>query len=74
MRSAGHHDVPEGYDYGQDVQFEIQEYRLRDYQEAMNFLRFNSFDMLCLQHEFGIYGGRSGSHILAILREVDSRW
>jgi len=64
-------DVPEGYDYGQDVQFEIQEHRLRDYQEAVNFLRFNRFDMLCLQHEFGIYGGRSGSHILAILREVD---
>ena len=37
----------------------------------MNFLRFNGFDAICLQHEFGIYGGRSGSHILAILREVD---
>ncbi len=64
-------DVPEGYDYGADVQFEIQEQRLRDYQEAVNFLRFNGFDAICLQHEFGIYGGRSGSHILAILREVD---
>jgi glycosyltransferase involved in cell wall biosynthesis len=64
-------DVPEGYDYGPEVQFEIQEQRLRDYQEAVNFLRFNGFDVLCLQHEFGIYGGRSGSHILAILREVD---
>ena len=64
-------DVPEGYDYGPEVQFEIQEQRLRDYQEALNFLRFNGFDAICLQHEFGIYGGRSGSHILAILREVD---
>jgi hypothetical protein len=36
-------DVPEGYDYGQDVQFEIQEHRLRDYQEAVNFLRFNIY-------------------------------
>ena len=54
-----------------DVQFEIQEQRLRDYQEAVNFLRFNGFDAICLQHEFGIYGGRAGSHILAILREVD---
>ena len=64
-------DVPEGYDYGPEVQFEIQEQRLRDYQEAVNFLRFNGFDAICLQHEFGIYGGRSGSHVLAILREVD---
>jgi glycosyltransferase involved in cell wall biosynthesis len=64
-------DVPEGYDYGPEVQFELQEQRLRDYQEAVNFVRFNGFDAICLQHEFGIYGGRSGSHILAILREVD---
>ena len=67
-------DVPEGYDYGPEVQFEIQEQRLRDYQEAVNFLRFNGFDVVCLQHEFGIYGGRSGSHILAILRQVDLPW
>jgi glycosyltransferase involved in cell wall biosynthesis len=64
-------DVPEGYDYGPEVRFEIGEQRLRDYQEAVNFLRFNGFEVICLQHEFGIYGGRSGSHILAILREVD---
>ena len=64
-------DLPEGYDYGPEVQFELQEQRLRDYQEAVNFLRFNGFDAICLQHEFGIYGGRSGSHVLAILREVD---
>ena len=64
-------DLPEGYDYGPEVQFELQEQRLRDYQEAVNFLRFNGFDAICLQHEFGIYGGRSGSHVLAILRAVD---
>jgi glycosyltransferase involved in cell wall biosynthesis len=64
-------DLTEGYDYAPEVRFEIQEQRLRDYQEAVNYLRFNGFDMLCLQHEFGIYGGKSGSHILAILRQVD---
>ena len=64
-------DVPEGYDYALEVGFEIQEQRLRDYQEAANFLRLNGFDVLCLQHEFGIYGGKSGGHILALLRQVD---
>ena len=64
-------DITEGYDYAPEVRFEIQEQRLRDYQEAVNFLRFNGYEVICLQHEFGIYGGRSGSHILAILREVD---
>lgn len=63
-------DVPEGYDYPREVRFKIQEQRLRDYREAADFLRFNGFDVLCLQHEFGIYGGRAGSHILALLEEV----
>ena len=58
-------DVPEGYDYPPEVRFEIQEQRLRDYREAADFLHFNGFDVVCLQHEFGIYGGRAGSHILA---------
>ena len=64
-------DQPEGYEYAPEVRFEIGEQRLRDYQEAVNFLRFNGFDVICLQHEFGIFGGRAGSHVLAILREVD---
>ena len=63
-------DVPEGYDYAPEVRFKVQEQRLRDYREAADFLRFNGFDVLCLQHEFGIYGGRAGSHILALLEEV----
>lgn len=64
-------DLPEGYDYAPEVRFEIQEQRLHDYQEAASFLQFNGFDVLSLQHEFGIYGGRSGGHILALLRQAD---
>ncbi len=63
-------DLVEGYDYDPEVRFEIQEQRLLDYQEAANFLRFNGFDVVSLQHEFGIYGGNAGGHILAFLRKV----
>ena len=63
-------DVPEGYDYAPVVRFQLQEQRLRAYREAADFLRFNGFEVLCVQHEFGIYGGRSGAHILALLEEV----
>ena len=63
-------DRPEGYDYPPEVRFEIQEQHLRDYREASDFLRFNGYDVLCLQHEFGLYGGRAGEHVLALLREV----
>jgi hypothetical protein len=34
------------------------------------YLNFNNADVLCVQHEFGIYGGPAGSHLLALLKEV----
>jgi hypothetical protein len=37
-------------------------------QEAAEFLNFNNIDMVCLQHEYGIFGGPAGSHILHLLR------
>ena len=41
---------------------------MRSYQEAAEFLNFNNIDMVCLQHEYGIFGGPAGSHILHLLR------
>src|SRR5882672_5017738 len=38
------------------------------YDEAAGFLNFNNIDMVCLQHEYGIFGGAAGSHILRLLR------
>jgi glycosyltransferase involved in cell wall biosynthesis len=40
------------------------------YQEAAEFLNFNNIDMVCLQHEYGIFGGLAGSHILHLLRAL----
>ena len=64
-------DLPGGDDCGPEVRFVLQEQSLRDYQAAADFLRFNGYGVLCLQHEFGIYGGRAGAHIVALLREVN---
>jgi hypothetical protein len=33
-------------------------------------LNFDNADVLCVQHEFGIYGGPAGAHLLALLEEV----
>ena len=33
-------------------------------------MNINNVDLVCLQHEYGIYGGTVGSHILALLREL----
>ena len=64
-------DVEEGYDYPEEVRFEIEEQNLASYRRAAEFLRINDVDVLCVQHEYGIYGGPAGGHLLALLREVD---
>lgn len=63
-------DRPEGYPYPSRVRFEIQEKELDSYRRAADFLNFNNADVLSVQHEFGIYGGMAGSHLLALLKEV----
>ena len=63
-------DRIEGYDYPQRVRFELLEKDLDSYRRAADFLNFNNADVLCVQHEFGIYGGPAGSHLLALLKEL----
>lgn len=63
-------DRAEGYDYPARVRFELQEKDLNSYRRAADYLNFNNAGVLCVQHEFGIYGGASGSHLLALLKEV----
>lgn len=59
-----------GYDYPPRVRFEIAEKDLDSYRRAADFLNFNNADVLCVQHEFGIYGGPAGSHLVPLLKEV----
>src|SRR5215211_4256843 len=63
-------DRPEGYDYPPEVRFEIEEQNLESYVRAADFLNFANTDVVCLQHEYGIYGGTAGSHILGLLRDL----
>jgi len=63
-------DRVEGYKYPERVRFEIAEKDLDSYRRAADFLNFNNVDVLCVQHEFGIFGGPAGSHLLALLKEV----
>lgn len=63
-------DRPEGYDYPAEVRFEIDEQDLDSYRRAADFLNFANTDVVCLQHEYGIYGGPAGGHILGLLRDL----
>ena len=55
-------DRAEGYDYSSRVRCELLEKDVDSYRRAADYLNFHHADVLCVQHEFGIYGGASGSH------------
>jgi len=63
-------DRPTGYPYPPRVRFELHEQDLASYRRGADFLNGHGVEVLCLQHEFGIYGGPAGSHVLALLRGV----
>jgi len=63
-------DIEGGYAYPARVRFELTEKDIESYRRAADFLNINSVDLVCLQFEYGIFGGRAGSHILALLRDL----
>lgn len=63
-------DTEDGYEYPARVGFELTEKDIESYRRAADFLNINNVDMVSLQHEYGIFGGRAGSYILTLLREL----
>src|ERR1700719_4024357 len=63
-------DTEEGYTYPARVRFELSEDNLASYRQAADFLNFSNIALVCLQHEYGIFGGRAGAHILELLRRL----
>src|SRR5216117_566402 len=61
-------DVGRNYVYPSRVQFKIAEPDLVSYRRATDFLNVKNVDVLSVQHEYGIFGGKAGSHVLALLR------
>ena len=63
-------DTEDGYNYSNRVRFELSEGNLTSYRHAADFLNFSNVDLVCLQHEYGIFGGRAGGHIFELLRRL----
>jgi glycosyltransferase involved in cell wall biosynthesis len=63
-------DTDGRYRYPDAVRFEIEEQNLDSYRRAANFLNSSNVDTVSVQHEFGIFGGPAGSHLLTLLREL----
>src|SRR5438445_12140224 len=63
-------DAGRRHAYPPRVQFEITEPDLISYRRAADFLNVNRVDVLSVQHEYGIFGGKAGSPVLTLLREL----
>jgi glycosyltransferase involved in cell wall biosynthesis len=63
-------DPQTSYTYPARVRFEIDEGDVSSYRAAAVFLNSSKVDLVCLQHEYGIFGGNAGSHILQLLRHL----
>ena len=63
-------DRPEGYAYPSQVRFEINQSQLNEYSLAADLCNMNQVDVVCLQHEYGIFGGKRGSFIIELLRDL----
>ncbi|MGD0793949.1 MAG: glycosyltransferase [Terriglobales bacterium] len=63
-------DPQSRYGYPARVRFELTEGDLSSYRAAADFLNSSNVDLVCLQHEYGIYGGKAGSHVLRLLQHL----
>ena len=52
------------------MRLELEQEDIASYERAAEFLNYNGNDLVCLQHEYGIYGGNAGRYILALLRRL----
>jgi len=63
-------DRGQAYDYPSSVALQIKDNNIEEYARAADFLNTGRFDVVCLQHEFGIFGGEAGAHILVLLSRL----
>lgn len=63
-------DAGRRHDYPARVRFEIAESDVASYRRAADFLNVSTADVLCVQHEYGIFGGKAGSHVVAMMNDL----
>jgi len=63
-------DRLEGYAYPPQVRLEINQNQLNEYSLTADLLNLEQVDVVCLEHEYGIFGGKHGSFIIELLRDL----
>src|SRR5438309_1515619 len=64
-------DPGRSYDYPPAVRFQIHDEKIGEYIHAAKFLNNAAFDVVCLQHEYGIFGGEAGGNIIELLSRLE---
>jgi glycosyltransferase involved in cell wall biosynthesis len=63
-------DRPESYPYPEEVRLKIDQNKLKDYSKAADRINLKNADVVCVQHEYGIFGGQRGSFIIELLKDL----
>lgn len=58
--------------YQDPVKFEIRQDVKNDYLCAADYINFSHVDIVCVQHEFGLFGGDAGSYISLLLNRLNA--
>ena len=58
------------YDYPAAVRFHVNDDAVSEFIKAAEFLNGSRYDVACLQHEYGIFGGEAGGHIIEMLSRL----
>ena len=59
------------YDYPPAVRIQVHDDMIESYAEAAEFLNTSRFDVVSLQHEYGIFGGEAGKNIIELLSRLE---
>jgi len=60
------------HEYPEAVTCQIRQDHLDDYRDAARFINDSGADLVCLQHEFGIFGGDAGGDLAELLARLDT--
>ena len=64
-------DPSETCNYPEEVVFQIERDKIEDYYRAADYINQSNADIVCLQHEFGLFGGEAGDYIFALLSGIN---
>ncbi len=65
-------DPGQSHAYPAEVRYDIRQDEMADYVEAARLINASGADAVLVQHEYGIFGGPAGMHLLRLLDRVDA--